>query len=477
MRNTVYLTLASSLQKVIAFLYFAYLSNYFGASETGAYFVALGIVTTLAVFEDIGLTSVLIREIAKRDFEPGVWLRRVMGVKLITIPLLLMVAWFGMNFLPEGMRPEASVVLYVRLGVGLLIADTLSLSFYGVLRGKKQLKYESWGIFIGQMVTAVFGGVLMLMDVATMPLIILALTLGSVWNLGFSLWHVGRQFGWRGFVPSFEGSWKMARMALAFFIGAFFVKLMSYFDSYLLMLFNGSATVGQYAVAYKFTYAFQFLPLVFVAALYPEMSEREATGERLKRITLDSFWYMMFLGAPIVFGLWATAPKIIDTFYRMEEYGGAVIILQVLVFVLFSIFLDFPLGSLLNAKDRHVAKTVITGISLVVNVVANIILIPLYGGVGAGISALITFVVMLILDAYIARSIVVISLKEVLSAIGPVLLAGCIMGIMVRMLLVALPLPVLVIVGAVAYLTVAWLLGGIGAHHVRQLKSLIYGKE
>ena len=52
-------------------------------------------------------------------------------------------------------------------------------------------------------------------------------------------------------------------------------------------------------------------------------------------------WYMAILSAPIVFGLCAIAPEAI--LLAGDGYAGiATAVLQVLVFVLIPIFLDFP---------------------------------------------------------------------------------------------------------------------------------------
>lgn len=483
-KNTAYLTLASTAQKAIAFLYFAYVSDYFGTATTGAYFVALGIVTTLAVLEDLGLTSVLIREIAKDSFDPKRWMRAVMGVKLVTVPIMVLVSLFGLRVIGAalGLVPGAPVVdaeveLYVQLGIGLLIADTLSLTFYGVLRGVKDLRFESIGIFIGQLLTAGIGGALIFTGQATLPLILMALTVGSVWNIFFAGYFVAKRLGLGAFVPSFSLAVPMLKMAVAFFIGALFVKLMSYFDSAVLLLTHGKEEVGVYAVAYKFTYAFQFLPLVFIAALYPEMSSPEQAPGRLRKITLDSFWYMALIGVPIVFGLWAIAPQLIDLFYDVDEFGGSILALQVLVFVLLFIFADFPLGSLLNAKDRQGVKTVITGVSLLVNVIANVILTPKFGAVGASVSAIITFVVMLALDWIYARDLVDLSIWEIVRRTGGLFAAGAVMGLAVYLIQFEVSVLVAVPFGAVVYLGLAWLFGGIHAEYLEKVSGWIYARR
>ena len=64
-KNATYLTLASTGQKVVAFLYFLFLARVMQPENTGAYFLALSITIIFSVIADFGITSVVIREIAK----------------------------------------------------------------------------------------------------------------------------------------------------------------------------------------------------------------------------------------------------------------------------------------------------------------------------------------------------------------------------------------------------------------------------
>jgi len=135
-KNTMYLTLASVAQKAIAFVYFALIARAFGTSDTGAYFVALALVTVIAVFDDMGMTPVLIREVAKAPERALHWVRTMIGIKVITIPVTVLIAWF----LPQFMGYDLELIWLVRLAILVMLADTLSLSFYGVLRGLHTLK-------------------------------------------------------------------------------------------------------------------------------------------------------------------------------------------------------------------------------------------------------------------------------------------------------------------------------------------------
>ncbi|MBT4857368.1 flippase [Candidatus Uhrbacteria bacterium] len=467
-KNTFYLTLASIGQKAVAFLYFALIARLMGAEDTGAYFIALAIVTVIMVLDDVGITSVLIRETAKKGEDAKMWCRTVMGIKVITMPLTVVIAFF----VPVFMGYSDDVVHLVRLATIIMLADTLSLTFYGILRGLHRLKFESIGIFVGQMTTAAFGLFFLLTGSGTLPILITALIIGSSWNAIFSAVQVIRKLGWSALVPMYTLGWKPLKMAFAFFLAAVFVKVYSYTDSIILERVMGEEAVGFYAVAYKLTYAFQFLPLAFIAALYPTMSAQAKDPILLKKTLLKSFWYLMLLGAPIVFGVWSLAPEIV-TFFYSEQYISSILPLQTLIFVLIFIFLDFPIGSLLNATDRQSVKTSIMGATMVVNIVGNLILIPGYEIVGASIAAIISFVFMFAAGWVAVRRVVDVSLIDLWRNIWHVMLAAILMAVVVVIAKAFIPFYFAIALGAIVYVIFGFLFGGITRDHVEQVKFLL----
>ena len=64
-QNTTYYTVALVFQKVLAFVYFTFLARGLAVDELGKYAFAFAFTTIFSVLIDVGLSSVLTREIAK----------------------------------------------------------------------------------------------------------------------------------------------------------------------------------------------------------------------------------------------------------------------------------------------------------------------------------------------------------------------------------------------------------------------------
>ncbi len=475
-KNTAMLTVASMLQKAVAFVYFAAIARMIGTENTGSYFLALTLVTTIGVLTDLGLNSVLIRDSARDQEHTVMLLRRVFSLKLIAAPI----AGFVAAVLPHVLGYDAETTFLILLAIPVMLADSISLTMYGALRGAQELRYEALGIFLGQVFTTIIGIVVLFWIDASLPMLILALFVGSSWNAAFSAYHVGKRFGFHTFIPSFTEWRSLSLAALPFFLAAVFVKIYSFIDSYMLGIVIGATAAGLYSVAYKLTYAFQFLPLAFIGALYPKMASLTGKPEELKKVFLNAEWYLALLVSPIVFGIFALAPEIITLVYG-TEYAGSVLPLSVLIFVLIPIFFDFPIGSLLNASGRQHVKTVIMGVTMAVNILANIFLIRWYGVLGASLAGCVSFVVMFCLGALMIRGQIAITVKDWFQSVGGFLLSGFIMATAILLVKSVFPMAdngisrylwiALIPFGAMIFTGVAYGTGTFTTAHFSQIRS------
>lgn len=462
------LTAASIGQKLIAFLYFALIARTIGEDSLGSYFIALAMVTTIGVLDDVGLTSVTIREVAKTPERAKELIRNVIGIKLITMPVTIGLAFL----LPDWRGFDGETTMLIQIAIAVMLLDTLSVSMYGVLRGMHQLKYESIGIFVGQSLTAIVGSVALVVGSGDLRLLVVALIVGSGWNMLFSISHVVRRLGLDALKPSWSQAMPMLRMSFMFFLAAVFVKVYSYIDSLMIEEFLGKGAVGIYAVAYKFTYAFQFLPLAFVGALYPTMSSFASNPIELNKTLIKAEWYLMMLAAPIVFGIFALAPEIIDTVYG-AKYAAAAPVLEVLIFVLLLIFLDFPIGSLLNATGKQAIKTGIMGGAMIINIVGNLLMVPAYGIMGAALAALCTFVFLFGAGWLAVMRVSKASFTELVTTVWGFFAAGLVMAATVIFLKEYIYWILTIPVGACVFIGLSFATKTLTVNHLKQAYNLI----
>ena len=468
-RNTASLLVSSVLQKVIAFVYFALVARWAGVGQTGTYFFALSWTLMFSVVTDLGLTSVLIRESARDEARAEKVMNQVLTLKapLIVLAMLVSVgaAW------ALGTRGDA--LMMIAVGALVLALDGISLMFYGVLRGFRMLSYEGIGLVVGQTLTLVIGGYVLK---AGSPLhwLMLALVAGSAWN-AFNSWRVVRKK--LGLKPRFVWDRPLigtiARAAVPFALAGAFVKIYTNADVVLLTKLSGEEAAGLYSVPYKLTFAFQFIPMAFTAALYPAMSRAYAQDKtQLGDLLHKALWSLSIIVAPIVAGLVALGPEIVHLVYG-GEYAASILPLQILVFTLVFVFLDFPIGSLLNGTDRQTTQTKLMGLATCISVALNALLIPLYGVIGVAIASLVSHAALFVGGLVAAGKFVAWPSGQFLWLSTRIAAASACMGLVVWLAKGVLPLVASIALGGIAYAAFSFLFRTVSTGDLRGLAARV----
>lgn len=394
-KNTSYFTFALILQKVISFTYFTLIARALGPEDLGKYYFAISFTSIFSIFIDIGLGSILTREIAKEKERAGGLLGTIMAIKipLSIISFILVAVVINLLGYPELTRD------LVYLSAICMILDSFSMSFFATIRGFHSLGYESISSVIFQGVVLLTGVAIIRMDLG-LRWLMGALVAASIVQVIYSALLI--KVKWKlSLKPVFDYALIRQTVILAIPFGLFsiFQKLYTYLDSVFLSLLAGDRYVGLYQISFKIIFALQFLPLAFVASLYPAFSAYWRNNREQLPVTFErAMNYLIIISLPISFGIASLADKIILIF--KSEYTEGVLPLQIIMLSLLFIFINFPIGSLLNACDKQKINTVNMAIALVVSVAMNLVLIPLYGASGASITVVATNFLMFIMGIW-----------------------------------------------------------------------------
>jgi len=455
-KNTTYLTMAYVVQKLLSFIYFIFVARMIGVDNVGKYVFALSFTTIFSVFIDLGLSPVLTRETAKETSRANSQLNNILGIKTILSVLTFIVVIALINILDY---PTVTKTL-VYLAGAIMVLDSFTLSFYAVFRGFQNLKYEALGMIIGQAITVIVGLTGLYLKFP-LYIIIIALLANSFFNFLYSLILLEVKLGVKPRIKFNNAAGiTLLKVALPFAIAAIFTRVYGYIDSVLLSILSGDKFVGWYGVAYKLTFALQFIPAAFAAAIFPAMSSYYACSKELLARTFErSMFYLMILALPISFGVIALADQVINKIYG-PAFAPSILPLQILISSLVFIFLNYPVGSLLNACDRQSRNTFNMGIAMVVNIILNITLIPGYNFVGASIASIISSALLFFLGLQIVPEITEYN-KAFLSRIFmKTLFSSIIMAAWLKFLEPNLNIIFLIPLGGLIYVVLMYLIGG-----------------
>lgn len=453
-KNTSYLTLALIIQKVISFSYFILLARFLGLEVLGQYYTAIAFTTIFAIFIDLGFSSVLTREVAKDQARAAQWLRTVLSLKLwlaaATVILALGVAGFAY---------DRFLLLLISISVLSMVLDSFTNTFFAVARGFYNLKYESIAAVIFQLIVLGLGSLAIFLA-WPLPAMLGILVAASLFNFIYSASIVKRRLH-LSIRPALnrEMAKRIFNISWPFALYNIFQRLFTYLDSLLLGFIAGYGQVGLYQIAFKLIFALQFLPMAFTASLYPAMSAYWLNNKEQLRVSFErALNYLLIISLPIIFGIFALADKVLPLFKAGPE---AIWPLRVSIIAIFFIFLNFPVGSLLNACDRQRRNTLNMAIVTVFSVGLNLLLIPRWQALGASVTVLASNALMFILGLLSIRGLIVYRPAKNLKVLAQAILAATLMAVAIFWGKQQFNIFIAVISGALIYFLALFAVGGL----------------
>jgi len=233
-------------------------------------------------------------------------------------------------------------------------------------------------------------------------------------------------------------------------------------DQIMLSKMLGMESVGIYSVAVRIVESINFLPTIAAALLLPIISRNAGT----KKIpVLLSIAFRMAAWAALLFVVffWLFSRDILF-FLWGDQYLASVAPLKILVWSQVLVFVSCMHGPVLISQNLQRYIPLFTGITAIINVLLNLLLIPRFGPSGAAIATL---------GAYSTGYFLIWFFKELWfiarptwTQVGPLVLIVAILLLKIP----GLPAPsLLFVISAMAIITLV--IGGWSFHQLRSLSS------
>ncbi len=174
-------------------------------------------------------------------------------------------------------------------------------------------------------------------------------------------------------------------------------------DRYLITYFLGLGSVGVYSAAYSIGNLIQLFVSPLQLILLPELSKLfdENKIDQVRIYMAHSLRYFLLITIPAVFGLSALAKPLLGIFTTQDFLSGwfviPIIALSGLLAGIYQIFVNI----MLLVKETR-STTYINIAAATSNVLLNLLLIPSIGIMGAALSTLFSYFLMIVLCIYIS---------------------------------------------------------------------------
>jgi O-antigen/teichoic acid export membrane protein len=168
---------------------------------------------------------------------------------------------------------------------------------------------------------------------------------------------------------------------------------------------KGMADVGYYSAAYRFLTIGIGLTNCYIAAIFPVISRFFVESKNnFQRSCVSSIKYLSLMILPVAVITTYLSKDIINLFYG-DEFIVSANTLKILIWTLALFPVANILGNGLVASHQQKFDLLVNILSACFNIVLNLILIPRYSHVGAGLSTLLSIVFFVVIQQFFVRRV------------------------------------------------------------------------
>lgn len=441
--NVVFNSVAKVFATVLALVAIGMITRYLGKDGFGDYAVMLAFFAFFNAVGDLGLGTVMTREISRKDADERVIAGSVFALRLTVSLAILAVSPVIILLLPYPSEVRFSILIAAVAFVFSSASMTLNGIFqkYLVMDRVSMVELAGKVIQVGVIAAGVYFDLGFLVICSSL-LAYMAFNFFLVYRLShryvpFTL-HFDRVFWKRFFFEALP-------VGIAAFIGFAYFKT----DTILLSFFRSSAEVGTYNAAYKVMENLTFFPAMVSGLVFPLFSHYIfADREKFEIIANKTFKVFVVLITPLVIGgLFLAEP--IMRLIGGAEFTDSAPVLRIFLVALAGIFFGNFFNNLLLAGNQQTRlMKALAGVA-VFNISLNLFLIPRYAYFGAAWTSLATELLVPIIGGFlVARHLKYVPTP---ARIGRIAFSGALMGVFLW-LFPTLSFPVAVIGGALVYL-------------------------
>lgn len=384
-KNTGWLMFGKILSMVVNLL----TANYLGAISFGDLNFADALTAIIAAVGTLGLDSFIIREIIqnpdKKDEILGTSLYMRIGVNLLLIPLSVLVYLIFHHFSGTSSNSLTWIVFFLAFASFFKSFNVIDSYFQSQVASKYVVQVQNVCVLIS-------AGVKILLVILGLPVIYFAVALcfdGLILAVGLVWMYHFRGNNMRNWYFRKERARSLLKQSFPLILSAVMVSIYMKIDQVMLKTV-GSAEVGIYSAAAKLSEAWYFIPIAIVTSVFPAIIHARKTDlERYNRRMGNLYDLLIFISLPVAIFVSFFGSEIINLLYRNNQFEGAGPMLSIHIWSGVFVFLGSASTQYLLAEGYTLVSFQRTALGAVANVVLNLWLIPLYGGLGASIATLI----------------------------------------------------------------------------------------
>jgi O-antigen/teichoic acid export membrane protein len=398
----------------------ALIARYLGVGSFGVFAVATAVSTALVPLADFGVERIICREVARNTGDATRYVAITMALRLVFSAMILATAGVILYGFSTG---EAAFKAAVMVSIAGDLVYSLGTTYLAVVRSFERMGFEL---------------IINILYKLSFLLIIIA-----VWSFDWGLTGIfaGRLLsallfaGLAGFVlygkfvkPALLFDRRIAgfiiKESFPLAVSSLCITLIFRVDIFVLTWLGSASDIALFDVPNRMIMQAQMLPVSFSLALFPLLSrfaEKDGAAEG-ERYYNNAQKILLVLAMPIAALLISSGRPLIVALFG-SEFSAAATSLGILAPTIVFLFLISFQNLFITAMNRQVLNTLSVAVALALNFILDILLVPVYGYIGASIATVLSYFVLLAMNTYFIRRLGIQTRQGAL--IGKTLVATC----------------------------------------------------
>jgi len=384
--NTSWLMAEKIVRAIITLFVGIYVVRYLGPSNFGLLSYCLSFVALFATFSTLGLNAIVTKNLVRDIKQSDTLLGTAFCLQIAGAVLALLILGVAVHFTAND---DFTNLLIFLIGGGLIFQSFNVIDFY--FQSKVLSKFVVFAHFFQLIVISILKIYLVVTGASLVWFAIAALCESIVLALGLIVMYFKHKLSLITWRVDFSMAKGLLKNSFPLIISGIGVAIYLRIDQVMIKEMLNSESVGLYAVAVKICEAWHFIPLVITGSLFPAIINARKNDlsiyyDRLQRL----YDLMALLAILIAIPLAIFAGKIVYYLFG-PTFNGAGPVLQIIIWSNLFTFLGLANGKFLFAEnlEKYYMYRILLGGAI--NIILNLLLIPLWGIQGAAIATIISY--------------------------------------------------------------------------------------
>lgn len=370
-RNTTFQIFSRVVTTAIGFLITVILARSFGAYAFGEFSKVTSFVAIFYLFVDFGINAIFLKN--SKSFSSLFYLRILMSLVLLVVVNLISLIFPYNPSLDTGFSP------FVRIGIFIF---SFSIFSQGIIYStsaifQKKLKFDlfMFSQVVGETINLFLIAVLIFFA-KSLELVIISFVLSNFVTAIFSLILVKEE------VSGIDFNYSKKMLTDSMPIGLMMIFNLIYFrvDTIILAIYKSNQDVAIYSLSYRFFDFFISIPLFLSNSLYPKLLKNINNRTSFSKLLNNYFLVYLFISIIIMIPVWFLSPL-----FQLvgEDFASSITPFRILLISLPLFFVTSFLQWVLITLSKQKFLMYVYFISMVMNIVLNLIFIPKYSYIAA----------------------------------------------------------------------------------------------